>query len=882
MQNNRTLASHSNTLVGLARSFSLYCLRKRTLAMTFLVLAAVFPWYAMVPAGQANMWNAANALTTALNGQRAQDSAECPTCSPGKKRVIYAPLFDLPEASGSEIVLNSRGARDIPITPTFYTLEGTSYVGEEIILHPAEIRFVDTKNLIPARERNKHRWGGISFSYFGGFMEAWAQLTLHGIHGGGSVNILFTVMSQRRSNTSNAVWWTPPDGHAVIALGNTSDQQVHANLVFSNRETRAVDVAPFGTEIVRLRRDLTAASADGEAVSINYTGPAGCLIPTGYTSSDDGKFSSMIRFYDTQHLVQQNLFANNLRLKYSVPHMVLRNTSGQVVTATPKFLTSAGDPVDIPGLAALRLHPFEVAEVNLAPLTKAAQKAGLETVTVQVHNSGDSGSLIGALYSINTKTGVAYDVPLRDSGPPRASTGAYPVRLDGDYSTIVNVTNTTDKPGEFTMQINYDGGHFVTGIVHLNAGATRTFDVRKLRDDQTPDIMGHPLPRSLKTAQARWSVRGNVKLNGRAEVVSIKDGVSSSYSCFLCCPNTFVNGWITPNSITVLPGHTQQFIAWEHDQNGYYCGGNVEPYPVGGYWYSGDESVGTVDYNGLATAIEPGSAEIACQWTVYRWEWDEMDESCNMTEEPFEDGRDMQVPKVTIQFDGSGVPLKTGTPPAGSWDKYEDSVTMHAETNFMGGSVHWSTTSNKVTLENVDSETVTVKSVTKSDSRNDVMIKAEYKVRPEDTAVSDTKAITVQQPAALEYVTTGSTVTTTTCSTTVHEQCCTPPATGKQRDITWRLMDHLNPAAAMTMQIPGTDSGTYDGANNTCSLTSFEGTPASNKEYTSAGGTWVHHYWFCTGLCACSSNGTQTYMFNGFTITQSFTYTCSAITVAGH
>jgi hypothetical protein len=133
----------------------------------------------------------------------------------------------------SEFVGIRRGAHDVVITPTFHTLEGEAYTGNDITLKPNEIRFVDTKSLIPKKERNRHKWGGMAFSYVGGFMEAWAQLTLHGIRGGGSVNVLFTVLSQKRSNTAEAVWWTPRGGSAVIALGNSSDQPVRANLTFA-------------------------------------------------------------------------------------------------------------------------------------------------------------------------------------------------------------------------------------------------------------------------------------------------------------------------------------------------------------------------------------------------------------------------------------------------------------------------------------------------------------------------------------------------------------------------------------------------------------------------------------------------------------------------
>src|SRR5205807_2736335 len=107
----------------------------------------------------------------------------------------------------------------------------------------------------------------------------------------------------------------------------------------------SVKIKPFGTEIIRPGADLLGvpSSDRAESVSINYSGPSGCLIAMGYTSSADGKFASMIRFYDTQHVVQQNLYANNLRLDHAEPHMVLRNTSADFITATPTFLPVSGN-----------------------------------------------------------------------------------------------------------------------------------------------------------------------------------------------------------------------------------------------------------------------------------------------------------------------------------------------------------------------------------------------------------------------------------------------------------------------------------------------------------------------------------------------------------
>jgi hypothetical protein len=50
---------------------------------------------------------------------------QCPNCGgPAANQEIYVPLIDLPEATGSEIVFNSRSPHAITVTPTFYTLDG--------------------------------------------------------------------------------------------------------------------------------------------------------------------------------------------------------------------------------------------------------------------------------------------------------------------------------------------------------------------------------------------------------------------------------------------------------------------------------------------------------------------------------------------------------------------------------------------------------------------------------------------------------------------------------------------------------------------------------------------------------------------------------------
>jgi hypothetical protein len=113
-----------------------------------------------------------------------------------------------------------------------------------------------------------------------------------------------------------------------------------------------VSFVPHATEIIR-RAPLS--QAGGESVTINITGAAGSVIPTGLIASADGAFNSVIRFYQTKMAKQPHLFGNGLRLAGTIPRMTLKNTSSAPITATPKFIplggVAAGEPVTLPALA---------------------------------------------------------------------------------------------------------------------------------------------------------------------------------------------------------------------------------------------------------------------------------------------------------------------------------------------------------------------------------------------------------------------------------------------------------------------------------------------------------------------------------------------------
>jgi hypothetical protein len=276
---------------------------------------------------------------------------------------------------------------------------------------------------------------------------------------------------------------------------------------------------------------------------------------TGFIVADDDSFTSSIRFYDTKKTVQPNLYALNLRLKNTVPRIVLKNTSDVDVSARPRFFTASGEldnPVDLPPMT---LRPQQMIDLDLSALNEAANsRTDLDSVSVQVLNSGAPGSLIGAAYSRERATQLTYDVPLRDSGKNRNGSGSYPWRIDKDYSSIVAISNIGNQPARFQVELRYPGGPYSIKQRELAVGQTAMFDLRQLRDEQQPDRTGKTLPQTLDRGQFHWSVvatPGDTRMIGRAEVVSRSGRVTSSYSCPVCCRDSGPSGGFDPTAYTL-------------------------------------------------------------------------------------------------------------------------------------------------------------------------------------------------------------------------------------------------------------------------------------------------------------------------------------------
>lgn len=279
-------------------------------------------------------------------------------------------------------------------------------------------------------------------------------------------------------------------------------------------------------------------------------------------------------------------------------------------------------------LPSITLKPQQVADVDLSVLRQAvSSRSDLDTVSVQILNSGAPGSLIGAAYSRERGTQLTYDVPLRDSGKNRNGSGSYPWRIDNDYSTVVAISNIGDQPARFQVELRYPGGPYSIKQRDLGPGETAMFDLRQLRDEQQPDRTGKTLPSTLDRGQFHWSIvatPGDARIIGRAEVVSRSARVASSYSCPVCCPDSGPSGGFSPNDYGL-------FVSG-YDPTG--AGGNY--YDCYGNFYAGslawssvwtdNTSVATVNsYNAELFGAGTGDTAVAGSYQYVDWFTDGMD-----------------------------------------------------------------------------------------------------------------------------------------------------------------------------------------------------------------------------------------------------------------
>jgi murein DD-endopeptidase MepM/ murein hydrolase activator NlpD len=188
----------------------------------------------------------------------------------------------------------------------------------------------------------------------------------------------------------------------------------------------------------------------------------------------------------------------------------------------------------------------------------AGDTHSLDGAAVKVTSSGGNGSIVGNYVSHDRLNKITHSMPFKDIGDYGISTGGYPWRIDGNYQSKVFITNVGKVRAAFGGSIRPENGpEYFIDTHYLEVGETAIFDIRRLRDEQTPDSNGVTLPKAVNVGQFDWTTifgDGSQRLIGRNEVIDRSSGVSASFSCGgICnCPYSTLTGFITPTLPIVI------------------------------------------------------------------------------------------------------------------------------------------------------------------------------------------------------------------------------------------------------------------------------------------------------------------------------------------
>ncbi len=468
-----------------------------------------------------------------------------------------------------------------------------------------------------------------------------------------------------RSSQLNGIAWFPDRGsEASVAMTNASDHKVTVSFSTGER-SREFILTPRATHVVRLREEFAYERESGAVlVRLKHDGEPGAVIATGFVLNPERGYSTTFGFVDPQSIVTNRLAGAHVWFgypdnkegfpqdtKFRAP-LILANVSTQTVKARVSVdYTLSAAPASL-GAAEERIRPGETKVIELTDeMAKLGIAGPVEDAGVDITYDGAPGSLIAHLTSVDQTGDFSLETPIKDPGEVTHMSGnAHPWNLENGTRTVLHLKNTTNKKVAVLVQIRFPGGSYNPDRVILQPFQTIAIDMQEMKDSRKKDIRGNVFPETAMGGLVEWIEQTPKAVIGRAEHVNVGQGIARSFSCPSCnCPNSYVDSWMVPSSVTKAVGDAGYFFSpQEHQQdcNGVQFGPYGPPLP---YNWAGGGSVATVDGSGYVHAIAPGSSSIVTNFTEYNWWWSgPFENTCENTSFPLQTSGTINVkPKIT-------------------------------------------------------------------------------------------------------------------------------------------------------------------------------------------------------------------------------------------
>jgi hypothetical protein len=427
----------------------------------------------------------------------------------------------------------------VTVTPVLYLSNGAKYVLPDVTLEPAGTAIVDINAGLQAQ-------GIASYATLSGYVELrynwpWDPICalirdVDVVH-----SLIFTYGIQAPPSALPQNLSAAPTSHVIegvrwkqeanvtgfVSLANTSSEMQSATVQVSDNHaavlgTYRVTISPHGMKTLNLRELQSPPTSEG-GIRINYVGPQDALLINGGLEDQHVGYSANLRFAsDVQRplpdFAQATTATSFAALGLMVgaadpmmlfpagttftPYSVLRNVSGAPVSVTPMLWWMQNGAANSASTPQVTLLPHQSRSLDVMGLISAAGLKNFNgSVNLVFDVQGTASGLLLAAGSVDQTNTYVFEVSARGVVESAGKSISYWSTANGD-DTMVTLWNPADEAQDFVFRLIFSGGHYGLPI-HLEARATRTFNISEIIQNQVPDSEGNIVPATVHVGSAK-------------------------------------------------------------------------------------------------------------------------------------------------------------------------------------------------------------------------------------------------------------------------------------------------------------------------------------------------------------------------------------------
>jgi hypothetical protein len=534
-----------------------------------------------------------------------------------------------------------------PSLQILYLSNGAKYALPEVRLEPAGTAIVDINvglqslGIAPYATLS----GYVEIQYSWPWIPVCAMIrnvdTLHSIIFVHSVEPLSTAnppspalptSTQPAAQVVEGMWWKQDKNvTGFVSLSNTSARPIAAALQLSDQNGLAltnhnVTISSHGTKIVNLQ-ELESLPLEAGGIRIAYQGPQGALLSSGGLEDSSVGYSAGLHFVPKEaaskpvsiRVAELGLMAGAADpmmlfpagTKFT-PYSILRNTSSTVAVIKPTLWWMEGGGARYFQFPALNLQAYHTQNFAvMAMLSTAGLRNFNGSVNLVFDAEGTHDGLLLAAGSVDQSNNYVFEVIPRGIGESASKSLPYWSTGNGD-DTMVTLWNPADEAQDLIFELFFSGGHYAFPV-HLDARATRTFNVSEIAENQIPDAEGNVVPAGIHDGSAK--IRGSRADNEMILVAfdlgiyNVRKATCTGPPCQTCNGAATTQATIAANPFSVAVGAQTQLkstVQWNT--------GTQYDLTSASTWTSSKTSVATVQ-TGLVKGVGAGSVTASASAT---------------------------------------------------------------------------------------------------------------------------------------------------------------------------------------------------------------------------------------------------------------------------